>query len=94
MSPRSLLPVLALTLLPAAAAADLLTIEAVQEAASSVKMPQNGMTMAMVEKWFGPPRQKLPPVGDPPITRWEYPEYTVYFEYDKVITSVYKHKKK
>jgi len=42
----------------------------------------------------GPPRQKLPPVGDPPITRWEYPEYTVYFEYDKVITSVYKHKKK
>ncbi len=94
MSPRSLLPALALTLLPAAVAADVLTIEAVQEAASSVKMPQNGMTMRMVEKWFGAPERKIPPVGNPPITRWEYPEYTVYFEYDKVITSVYRHRTK
>lgn len=92
MSVRSLFPLLALVVLPAGGAADTLLIEAAQEAASSVKMPSNGMTMKMVEKWFGKPVQKLPPVGDPPITRWEYPEYTVYFEYDKVITSVYRHK--
>jgi hypothetical protein len=92
MFARSLLPLLALVLLPVGGVADTLLIEAVREAASSVKMPANGMTMKMVEKWFGKPTQKYPPVGDPPITRWEYPEYTVYFEYDKVITSVYKRK--
>ena len=82
MNARSLMLVLALTLIPALATADVLLIEAAQQDASFVKMPQNGMTMKMVEKWFGTPSRKLPPVGDPPITRWEYPEYTVYFEYD------------
>ncbi len=93
MYARSLMLALAISLFPALAPADVLLIEARQQADSSVKMPQNGMTMKMVEKWFGAPSRKLPPVGDPPITRWEYPEYTVYFEYDRVITSVYRHKK-
>ncbi|MEJ2509695.1 MAG: hypothetical protein P8009_09500 [Gammaproteobacteria bacterium] len=54
----------------------------------SVKMPVRGMTMTQVEKQFGIPRNKLPPVGDPPITRWVYKDYTVYFEYKYVIHAV------
>jgi hypothetical protein len=31
------------------------------------------------------------PVGQPPITRWDYREFSVYFEYDHVINSVRHH---
>lgn len=54
----------------------------------SVKMPVRGMTMKQVEKRFGIPQKKLPAVGDPPITRWVYKDYTVYFEYQYVIHAV------
>jgi len=54
----------------------------------SVKMPVRGMTMKQVEKRFGIPKKKLPAVGDPPITRWVYKDYTVYFEYKYVIHAV------
>ena len=51
-------------------------------------MPNRGMTMERVERAFGQPRQRLAPVGDPPITRWVYDGFTVYFEHHIVITSV------
>ena len=51
-------------------------------------MPGRGMNMTQVEEKFGPPLHKLPEVGDPPIIRWVYPNYTVYFEYQFVINSV------
>ena len=54
----------------------------------SVNLPGRGMTMTQVEEKFGPPLEKLPEVGDPPIIRWIYPGYTVYFEYQYVINSV------
>lgn len=54
----------------------------------SVNLPGRGMTMERVEEKFGPPMEKLPEVGDPPIIRWIYPSYTVYFEYQYVINSV------
>lgn len=50
--------------------------------------PTNSMTMNKVRASFGEPDKIAPAVGDPPITRWQYPEYVVYFEYDRVITSV------
>lgn len=50
--------------------------------------PTRGMTMREVEKRFGAPREKLPAVGKPPITRWKYAGYTVYFEFQYVIDSV------
>ncbi len=53
-----------------------------------VAVPQNGATMARVEQQFGAPQRRTPAVGDPPIARWVYPGFTVYFEYDKVIHSV------
>ena len=50
--------------------------------------PHRGMTMKQVEKAYGPPVRKMDPTGNPPITRWVYKEYTVYFEKKYVIQSV------
>jgi hypothetical protein len=51
-------------------------------------MPGRGASMSQVEKHFGQPREKVAPVGQPPITRWIYGDYTVYFEHEYVIHSV------
>lgn len=51
-------------------------------------VPANSMTMSVVRDSFGEPEQILNGVGVPPITRWQYPEYVVYFENDQVITAV------
>ncbi len=53
--------------------------------------PTRGMAMANVEQRFGPPAYKSPWVGDPPITRWAYDQFTVYFENDRVIRAVVHH---
>jgi len=55
---------------------------------SGVATPGRGMTMSEVSQQFGAPVSKVPPVGKPPISRWEYPGFVVYFEYDHVIHSV------
>ncbi len=52
--------------------------------------PSRGMTQASVESKYGAPANVKAPVGDPPITRWEYADFVVYFEYDKVIHTVRK----
>ncbi len=52
--------------------------------------PTRGMTQASVESKYGAPASVQAPVGDPPITRWEYANMVVYFEYDKVIHAVLK----
>lgn len=52
--------------------------------------PGRGMTKDSVRSSFGAPQNQVDPVGDPPITRWEYAEFVVYFEYDRVIHSVRK----
>lgn len=51
-------------------------------------LPVRGMTMQVVESRFGTPLEKLAPVGEPPITRWVYADYTVYFEGRYVIHTV------
>jgi hypothetical protein len=55
---------------------------------SEVATPSRGMTMNQVESKFGAPVTKVPAVGKPPIARWEYPGFVVYFELDHVIHSV------
>ena len=55
---------------------------------TDIKIPKSGMTMKQVEKAFGPPAKKLDPVGKPPITRWVYNQFTVYFEKQYVIHAV------
>ena len=54
----------------------------------TMSLPAKGMSMRQVERDFGMPEQKMAPVGDPPISRWVYRDYTVYFEYKYVIHSV------
>lgn len=54
----------------------------------SMEMPAKGMHEDKVRAKFGEPNRIIPPVGDPPITRWVYDDYTVYFEYSYVIHSV------
>ncbi len=46
------------------------------------------MTMDQVVQRFGEPAEKVPAVGKPPITRWKYPGFVVYFESSYVIDSV------
>ncbi len=54
----------------------------------SVEIPSRGMTMSSVEEHFGEPETKKDAVGEPPITVWQYSNYTVYFEYRNVIHTV------
>ena len=48
------------------------------------------MSQTSVQSKFGSPTSARSPVGNPPITRWEYQDFIVYFEYDKVIHAVTK----
>ncbi len=52
--------------------------------------PTRGMTQASVESKYGNPVSIEAPVGEPPITRWEYANFVVFFEYDRVIHAVVK----
>ncbi len=52
------------------------------------QLPQRGATMAQVTERFGEPQRIVGPVGDPPITRWFYPGFSVFFEYRHVISAV------
>jgi len=55
---------------------------------SDVATPVRGMSMEQVAAKFGAPASKVPAVGKPPISRWEYSGFIVYFEGDRVIHSV------
>jgi hypothetical protein len=60
----------------------------VQVRDSSVNKPKRGISMTQVEAKFGAPVTKHDAVGAPPITRWDYPGFSVFFEHDKVIDAV------
>ncbi|HET6631198.1 MAG TPA: hypothetical protein VFG73_00630 [Rhodanobacteraceae bacterium] len=75
-----------------AAHADVLLIKQVRKE-QQLQMPTRGMSMAQVERKFGAPLRKLDTRGGdtpkhPPIHRWVYPGYIVYFERSHVIHSV------
>ena len=54
--------------------------------------PTTGATKAQVKNQYGEPLKENPAKGKPPISNWEYAEFTVYFENDHVIHSVVKPK--
>lgn len=70
-----------------AMAGDILLIEKVEERMLR-DLPGNGLSMSAVERRYGQPNARYAPVGDPPITRWDYDDYSVFFEYELVIESV------
>lgn len=57
-----------------------------------VLRPTQGMSMTLVEQKFGQAEQKTEAIGQPPITRWIYTDFEVFFEYNLVIHSVVPHK--
>ena len=74
------------------ATADVLLLESIESAppntASGVMRPRSGSSMTTVRGGYGEPTSIKGPVGEPPITRWIYDDFTVYFEFDRVIEVV------
>ncbi len=54
----------------------------------TVQLPGRGMSMEMVQSRFGDALNKEPAVGQPPISKWTYSSFTVYFESEYVIHAV------
>ena len=70
----------------AGASADTLLLEGISlDSATVNQRPSRGMSMDSVEARFGAPSSRVSAVGEPPISRWEYPAFVVYFEYDHVV---------
>lgn len=55
-------------------------------------LPRLGESRRAVLERFGLADEEHRPVGQPPITRWDYRDFSVYFEYDHVINSVRHHR--
>ena len=95
MKTKSILLALMVGLLAGATAqADTLLVNRAQSE-HGTSLPKRGATMAQVETTFGAPQQKFPAVAgpgsrkrNPPITRWDYPNFHVYFEYNHVVDAV------
>ena len=60
-------------------------------APARVGLPSRGTSMTQVEARFGAPTQRVAAVGQPPITRWVYPNFVVFFEYQHVVHAVPQH---
>lgn len=78
---------------PALSQADTLVIPLGQQQAaqSSEPLPQRGMSTTAVLDRYGQPGQRHEAVGKPPIRRWDYAGFSVYFEHDHVVHSVRQH---
>ncbi len=63
------------------------------EAKAGIDVPQKSTTMNQVRADYGDPVTEHAAVGNPPITRWDYPTFVVYFEHQHVITTVLKKSK-
>lgn len=84
---------LAVTMLLVLAAAPLaaetvVVDDQVQLRPASIELPKRGTSMAAVEARFGAPASRHTAVGEPPITRWDYQGFSVYFEYQHVVHAV------
>jgi hypothetical protein len=87
-NPWILSAIAGIALLGSAANADELKMTPAPE--GSGNQPARGMSMDKVEAAFGAPANRVGAVGNPPITRWEYPGFVVFFENNVVLHSVVK----
>lgn len=91
---RSTLLALALVLpVGFAVQADVLTLPQGDAPSAAASKPAKGISMKAVEQQFGAPAKKYPAVGggsvrQPPITRWDYAGFSVFFEHDHVVDAV------
>ena len=89
MRARVLLALLAACAISATAAAETVVIDGqLHVAPTTVPHPQRSQTMRQVEQRFGTPERRYPTVGQPPITRWDYRNFSVFFEYNRVVHAV------
>lgn len=76
----------------APAKSDTLLLDAIAEeipnSAEGLLRPKRGMDMSSVKQKFGEPVMEHPWVGDPPISRWDYQGFSVYFENELVLSTV------
>jgi len=89
---RSLVLLLGALLLCSPALAQTLEIPLGQQGDAVAGLPQLGESKRSVLERFGLADEEHKPVGQPPITRWDYREFSVYFEYDHVVNSVRHHR--
>lgn len=96
-STRSVLFAFTLAILSASPVyADTLLMDNAQSS-TQASLPQRGMSMDTVRAKFGNPVTEHPAVPTnegplhPPITRWDYPGYSVFFENSTVLHSVVAH---
>jgi len=94
MQTRILAALLAGCAVAGSALADTVVVnDQVQVRQTQIDRPKRGLTMSEVEKHFGAPVTRHPAAGGdtprhPPITRWDYSGFSVFFEHDRVIDSV------
>lgn len=50
--------------------------------------PKRGTSMNSVKQTYGEPIKVHPAKGKPPITRWDYPTFSAYFESKSIIHTV------
>lgn len=81
---------LSMALLAPVAGAEIIKIPVGQQQSSSdgLQLPQHGESTARIKSLYGEPLKSSPAVGEPPISRWEYAGFAVYFEHDHVIHAV------
>ena len=69
--------------------ADSLLLDGIDIARPTMHLrPARGTTMERVQASFGSPSIQGETVGEPPISRWDYPGFVVFFEHDLVIHTV------
>lgn len=76
-----------------ASLADEIKIPVGQQGQASLTLPARGDAKIDVLDRYGLADQEHAPVGKPPITRWDYREFSVYFESNRVINSVAHHQR-
>ncbi|HLT04047.1 MAG TPA: phosphodiesterase [Pseudomonas sp.] len=75
-------------LLPLTSQADTLRVPVGQQGDPNLPLPRQGDSQQAVEARHGVADKRHAAVGQPPISRWDYPGFSVYFESGKVIDSV------
>ncbi len=78
-------------LLSLPALAETIEIPVGQQGEPVAGLPRLGESKGSVLERFGLADEEHPAVGKPPITRWDYRTFSVYFEYDHVVNSVLHH---
>ena len=88
MMMKSTLLVFFLSAAGTAAMAQPLAVPSQAPERADFEVPARGVEMHKVQARYGAPQAQYGPVGEPPITRWAYPDFIVVFEDTKVIHSV------